>query len=139
MLWTDDIDIALEFVLTLGGESLRIIIIGNRIYDEKQEKPRGMVDGFLAACPNVRTLSAFACTVYVLLLLLPFPTTVLPRRMRQQPWSKLNFIPASHSADTDMRLSLMFATRRALPTFTFGIPRPMFTFMVPDDCDLSTS
>lgn len=58
MLWTHRIDITHDFVLSGGGESLHTIIIGDEIYDEVSiESRKDMVDEFLKACPNVRSLS----------------------------------------------------------------------------------
>lgn len=56
VLWTENIDVAHDFVLRSGGESLHTIIIGDNRYGEV-ENAREMVPDFLNACPNVRSLS----------------------------------------------------------------------------------
>lgn len=56
VLWTDSIDVAHDFVLGTAGESLRAIFIGDGMYDELRNG-RDLVDNFVDACPNVRSLS----------------------------------------------------------------------------------
>lgn len=56
MLWTDDINVAHQCILSAAGESLHTIIVGDQTYDEGQHGRR-MVDDFLRKCPDVRSLS----------------------------------------------------------------------------------
>lgn len=60
MLWMDSIDYARDFVIGVGGESIRAIIIGYEVYDEVRDG-RDMAEDFLAACPNVSSLSMGLC------------------------------------------------------------------------------
>jgi len=63
MLWTDDINIAHDFVLRAGGEFLHTIIIGKKMYCRGRDRTE-MVGDFLRACPNVRSLSVSRLGTY---------------------------------------------------------------------------
>lgn len=52
MAWTNNIRVALEFILGGGGHSIKTLIVGDRIFDKKRDAAK-MVDDFHKYCPNV--------------------------------------------------------------------------------------
>lgn len=56
MLWTNNINVAHDFVLAGGGESLRTLIVGRDMYYEYRDGT-ALVDSFHARCPNLASLS----------------------------------------------------------------------------------
>jgi len=55
-LWTDDIYVALAFVIAGGGINLRTLLVGEDMYDEERSG-LVLVNDFLKHCPNVSSLS----------------------------------------------------------------------------------
>jgi len=56
MLYTDDIEVAFQFVFTGGGQALETLIIGIGMFNEKYHGTL-IADDFFRRCPNVTSLS----------------------------------------------------------------------------------
>lgn len=56
MLWTNNMEVAHEFILAGGGESIHTLIVGRDMYDETHNGTE-VVDTFRAYCPNLAALS----------------------------------------------------------------------------------